>query len=198
MIGIVDYGAGNLLSVSKAVRYLGFPFRIITSEKDFAGVNKIILPGVGAFGSAIEQLHQKKLIQPLQKWLQEDQPFLGICLGMQVLFESSEEAPGIAGLGYMKGTVVKFQSHKVPQIGWNKVWLLQQNPVVEAIPDGAFFYFLHGYYVAPEDSDIILAETEYGVRYPSMVIQGNVMGVQFHPEKSAENGLTLLKNWLQL
>jgi len=198
MIGIIDYGAGNLRSVKKALDYLGAPNKIIRHPEKFDKIQKLLLPGVGAFGAAVQQLMQQNLFDPLREWLLSDKPFLGICLGMQVLFESSEEAPGVQGLGVFPGTVLRFQHHKVPQIGWNQILFDHPTPLLSGILTETFFYFLHGYYVAPQEAEIIVAQTEYSVRYPSVIQNGNVMGVQFHPEKSARMGLTLLQNWVQL
>ncbi|RMI01662.1 MAG: imidazole glycerol phosphate synthase subunit HisH [Calditrichaeota bacterium] len=196
MIGIIDYGAGNLRSVKKALDYLGVESRVMAGPEGMEGIHKLVLPGVGAFGAAVERLRQQGLWEPLTDWLGADRPFLGICLGMQVLFETSEEAPGVRGLEVFPGTVRRFQTHKVPQIGWNQVHRRRPVDLMEGIPEGAFFYFLHGYYVEPVEAELIAAETEYGVVYPSVIRRGNICAVQFHPEKSAEAGLTLLRNWV--
>jgi imidazole glycerol phosphate synthase glutamine amidotransferase subunit len=198
MIGIIDYGAGNLRSVKKAIDYLQAPNRIVRSPADFNGIEKIILPGVGAFQSAIEKLKEKDLFLKTKAWLHADRPFLGICLGMQVLFESSEEAPGGEGFGLFRGQVLRFQERKVPQIGWNQVLLKRDSSLMQSIRDNSFFYFLHGYYVKSESQDIVVGATEYGLEYPSVIQSGRIAAVQFHPEKSADNGLKLLKNWLAL
>lgn len=198
MIGIVDYGAGNLRSVRKALDYLKIENRILSGPADFSGIDKLILPGVGAFGAAMDKLHSSGLTNPVQQWLKADRPFLGICLGMQMLFESSEEAPGVAGLGIFAGSVPRFQTHKVPQIGWNQVRFEKETPLLAGLQDQAFFYFLHGYYCLPDDAKIVAGSSDYSLRYAVIVQQGNICAVQFHPEKSAGNGLTLLKNWARL
>lgn len=197
MIGIIDYGAGNLRSVKKALDYLGEESEIVTEPQALGNIDKALLPGVGAFGAAMERLAAQRFITPLQRWIAADRPFLGICLGMQLLFERSDESEGVAGLAAFAGDVRAFRQHKVPQIGWNQVEKRGSSPLLSGIDDQNYFYFLHGYYVVPQDESVIVGTTEYGVRYASMVQRGNVMGVQFHPEKSADLGLALLKNWIE-
>jgi len=198
MIGIIDYGAGNLRSVKKAIDYLGIESRIIRAASEFDGIDKVILPGVGAFGAAIGTLKAKGLYQPVAEWLQTNKPFLGICLGLQMLFEESEEAKGLRGFGIFKGKIPQFQQRKVPQIGWNQIQRVNDSPLLDGIPDQAFFYFLHGYYVQPEEHEIVLTETEYGITYTSAIVKGNIYAVQFHPEKSSRLGIQLLQNWVTL
>lgn len=196
MIGIVNYGAGNLRSVKKAFDFLDIENLIVENAADISGITKMVLPGVGAFGSAMEKLQEKNLITPVKDWIAADRPFLGICLGMQLLFDSSDEAPGVDGLGVFSGTVKRFTKLRVPQIGWNRVQNKRANPLLTDDQNGGYFYLLHGYYIAPENEDITLAETDYGLTYPTIVGCGNVFGVQFHPEKSSDNGLALLRNWV--
>ena len=199
MIGIVDYGAGNLRSVKKALDYLNVENVIIRSQADFhEDIERIILPGVGAFGAAIETIKAKGLYEPVADWLAADNPFLGICLGMQLLFEDSLEDEGMKGFGVFQGDVPQFTQGKVPQIGWNQVRQAGQTPLFDGIEDDAFFYFLHGYYVNPKEPDVAIAETEYGITYTSAVKKGHIYGVQFHPEKSSSVGIQLLKNWVTL
>jgi len=198
MIGIIDYGAGNLKSVKKALDFLKVENRIIRQASEMEGMQKIILPGVGAFQSAMKSLERQNLIAPIREWLEADQPFLGICLGMQLLMESSEESADYAGFGVFQGTVRRFEHRRVPQIGWNQVAQTQASPLWKNIPDNSFFYFIHGYYVAPEDTSIVIGKTEYGIEYSSAIQKGNIFAVQFHPEKSASLGLQLLKNWVKL
>ncbi|MCB0077142.1 MAG: imidazole glycerol phosphate synthase subunit HisH [Anaerolineales bacterium] len=196
MIGIIDYGAGNLRSVKKALDYLGAESEVISDPAALDSMDKALLPGVGAFGAAMQRLAEQRFITPLQRWMAADRPFLGICLGMQLLFERSEESTGVAGLGHFGGTVRAFTQHKVPQIGWNQLHQVGDSPLLAAIEDGSYFYFLHGYYVAPDDPSVVIGTTDYGLRYASVVQRGRVMGAQFHPEKSADVGLALLQNWI--
>ncbi|MEE9168416.1 MAG: imidazole glycerol phosphate synthase subunit HisH [bacterium] len=198
MIGIIDYGAGNLRSVKRALDFLEVDSCIIQSADQFDGLEKVILPGVGAFQSAVEKLKEQCLFEKTGEWLQAGKPFLGICLGMQVLLESSEESPEVEGFGILKGDVPRFKHHRVPQIGWNQVSFLKSSHILAGLENHAFFYFLHGYYVRPFDGDSVVGATEYGVTYPSIIQQDNIFGVQFHPEKSGKNGLKLLRNWVEL
>jgi imidazole glycerol phosphate synthase glutamine amidotransferase subunit len=198
MIGIIDYGAGNLRSVKKALDYLEVESKIIQTPYDFDGMSKIILPGVGAFGAAIETLKAQALYEPIQTWLAADNPFLGICLGLQMLFEESEEAGGIKGFGIFKGRIPQFTEGKVPQIGWNQVKYVRETPLFANIADNSFFYFLHGYFVETGEQNVVIGETEYGIRYTSAIARGNIYAVQFHPEKSGKLGRQLLQNWVNL
>jgi len=198
MIAIIDYGAGNLLSVKNAFEYLGAESKVLSTTKEFDGADRVVLPGVGAFGAAVERLQESGFYNVIKNWLEDNQPFLGICLGEQLLFETSLESEGVTGFGTFKGTCLPFIKGKVPQIGWNKIKIVKESPLLDGINNGSFFYFLHGFYVAPKDYTIISATTEYGVEYPSIVSQGNIHAVQFHPEKSGEMGLKLLKNWVEL
>ena len=201
MIGIIDYGMGNLGSVSNACRFLELPATILTSAENMDGCNAIILPGVGAFGDCLEHLQDHGWVEPLRAWIDEDRPFLGICLGLQALFEESEESPGVAGLGVLTGRVRRFPSDadvKVPQIGWNRVQQSMPNdPLYRGIPDNSFFYFVHSYYVDPQNEDVVSGRTEHGVRYVSSVSRGNLTAVQFHPEKSQKLGLQMLRNFAE-
>ena len=195
MIGIIDYGAGNLRSVKKAFDFLGFKSEIISKTEELKNVDRVVLPGVGAFGAAVSKLQESGFKLAVKEWMKADKPFLGICLGMQMMLEKSEETIGSSGVGFIKGDNLKFVKGKVPQIGWNRVLFKESLPLFEGIDDGAFFYFVHSYYVKPEDNSEI-AKTEYGLSYPSVLNRGRVYGVQFHPEKSGENGLKMLNNWV--
>ncbi|MBC8180574.1 imidazole glycerol phosphate synthase subunit HisH [candidate division KSB1 bacterium] len=197
MIAIIDYGAGNLKSVKKAFDHLKVNSKVISSAREWSGFDKLVLPGVGAFGAAAQRLNKAGFIELTKEWLIADKPFLGICLGLQLLFESSTESTDIDGLGFFKGKCVRFQQGKVPQIGWNQIQLKKDSKLLDGITENSFFYFLHGYYIQPENEDIITANTEYGITYPSIVSKGNVYAVQFHPEKSGDVGLQLLKNWVE-
>jgi len=195
MIGIVDYGAGNLHSVQKALGFLGKESAVMQNPSDLKGISKIVLPGVGSFGHAMAEIHKKKWFDPIKKWLAAGRPFLGICLGMQILFEGSSESPGVRGFSVMKGSCRKFTGNKVPQIGWNDITIKRDVPLLGGVESGDYFYFVDSYYVISEKKNVILAETGYGSFYPSIVGQGRIFGVQFHPEKSGDRGLRLLKNW---
>ena len=199
MIAIVDYGIGNLASVRKAFAKVGAKAKVTSSPDEIAGAEKVVLPGVGAFGKAVEHLAEQGLVEQVRKAIAEGKPFLGICLGMQLLFEASEEAPGVKGLGLLKGNVKRFEGvPKVPQIGWNEVRQAKSSPLFASIPESAFFYFVHSYYVVPRDSTTVLAFSDYGGEYAVAVGKDNVWGVQFHPEKSQAWGLALLKNFADL
>lgn len=198
MIAIIDYGAGNLRSVKKAFDYLNVKSQVISRSEQLANAEKIVLPGVGAFGAAIEKLHESGFYKAIREWLILNKPFLGICLGMQLLLETSPESPGVKGLSIFKGENLRFDAGKVPQIGWNQVQIQKKSKLFEGIPGGSFFYFLHGYYLAPTDHELIVATTGYGIEYPSAIENGNIAAVQFHPEKSGAVGLKLLENWVKL
>ncbi len=197
MIGIVDYGAGNLKSVMNALEYLGVRHLLINDPRRLRRVERIILPGVGAFGSAVKKLKISKLFEPVIEWLRVDRPFLGICLGLQLLFESSEEAKGIRGFGIFKGCIRRFRRYKIPQIGWNRVEIVRNSLIFDSTKDNPFFYFLHSYYLTTKEKDAVIGVTEYGVRYASVINRGNIYAVQFHPEKSGRAGIQLLKNWVE-
>jgi glutamine amidotransferase len=198
MIGIIDYGAGNLLSVKKALDYLNADSRVVHTQNDLVEIDRIILPGVGAFQSAIEKLKSSRMYSFINKWLVSNKPFLGICLGMQVLFEGSEESEGVHGLGIFKGKVMRFKDYKVPQIGWNQVKIVRGSKIMDGIEDKSFFYFLHAYYVKSHRDDLVVGATEYGLEYVSVIEEENICAVQFHPEKSGTVGLKLLKNWIEI
>lgn len=199
MIAIVDYGIGNLASVQKAFAKVGAEAVVTSSPDEIAAAEKLVLPGVGAFGKAAEHLSAYGLVNSVRNAIAAGRPFLGICLGMQLLFEASEEAPGVKGLGILKGDVRRFQNvSKVPQIGWNEVRQTKPSSLFASIPDPAFFYFVHSYYVSPQDPRIVSACTDYGGEYPAAVEEMNINGVQFHPEKSQSWGLTVLRNFTRL
>ncbi len=199
MITIVDYGMGNLRSVHKAFEKVGAEARVVHDPRELAGAAGIVLPGVGAFGQAMENLSATGWIEPLRDACANGLPFIGICLGMQLLFESSEEMGQHAGLGILAGDVRRFRGDlKVPQMGWNQIHIQHSSPLLENVPDGAFAFFVHSYYCEPRDKSIILTTTGYGNDFASVVGRGNVFGAQFHPEKSQTVGLQMLKNFALL
>ena len=197
MITLLDYGAGNVRSVINAIERLGGTVNVVSKPEDVLTAEKLVFPGVGSFGSMMHILEKKKYVDPLKTFLQSGKPFFGICLGMQALFESSQEAPGIHGLGILNGCVKRFQIEKsVPHIGWNGVSIKKPSPIFKEAAGDEKFYFVHSYYVVPEDRDVILTTTDYGVAFVSSVECSGITGTQFHPEKSGEPGLTLLKNFI--
>lgn len=197
-IGIVDYGAGNLRSVKKALDYLGFNNRLVKAPDDMEGLEKLILPGVGAFGHAMAKIKASGLESSLRQWLNSDRPFLGICLGLQLLFEASSESPGVEGLSFFSGKCLKFEALKIPQIGWNDIEIKSTTPLLRGIPPKEYFYFVHSYFVLPVQEDIVLARTSYFNDFVSIAGTGRIFGVQFHPEKSGLAGLRILQNWIEL
>ena len=202
MIVIIDYGMGNLRSVSKALESLGASVRISSDPRDVAQAQKLILPGVGAFPAAMRELSARQLIEPVKAAITSGKPYLGICLGLQLLFEESEEGEGAAGFGILAGTVKRFRFNselKVPHMGWNQVTTGHGNcPLLHGIPDQSFFYFIHSYYGDPTDRSTVALEADYGGRFTAMVWRDNLYATQFHPEKSQSVGLTLLQNFIHL
>ncbi len=198
-IGIVDYGMGNLGSVTNACRFLGLPASIVTRASDVKACEALILPGVGAFGDCMRHLRSHGFEEPIREWIAADRPFLGICLGLQVLLERSEESPDDPGLGVLPGVVRRFPGGpglKVPQIGWNQVALVQQDcPLFDGIEDGSYVYFVHSFYVDCPDAGVVAGRTSFGIDYTSAVWRGNLFAVQFHPEKSQQIGLAMLNNF---
>ncbi len=203
-IGIIDYGMGNLGSVSNACRFLNLPATIVGSPDELDACDALILPGVGAFGDCMAHLREHGLVQPILDWIAADKPFLGICLGLQVLFEGSEESPGVEGMGVLPGVVRRFRlphDYKVPQIGWSRVrQALPECPLFEKLPDETHFYFVHSYYADAATADYAAGVTTYGLEYASAIWRRRLMAVQFHPEKSQKYGLQMLANfarWLE-
>jgi glutamine amidotransferase len=198
MTAIIDYDAGNLKSVQKALAALGEPGVITRDPKEILAADRVILPGVGAFGDAMGQLKKYELDRVLYEVVQEKKPLLGICLGLQLLFEGSEESEGIEGLGILKGSVVRFSDSyglKIPHIGWNSLSLQNDGRLFAGIGDGAYVYFVHSYYLKAEDESIVKATSTYGDLIHASVEQDNVFACQFHPEKSSAVGLAILKNF---
>ena len=197
MITLLDYGAGNVRSVINAIEYLGETVRVCTCGEDILAAEKLVFPGVGAFGRMMEILESKNFVSPLQQYLRSGRPFLGICLGMQALFDGSEEAPGISGLGFLNGTVKRFQTTlAVPHIGWNGVRIKQSSRLFNGFKGNEKFYFVHSYHIVPADEAVALTTTDYGYEFVSAVQQGAVIGTQYHPEKSGSQGLQLLRNFI--
>jgi imidazole glycerol-phosphate synthase subunit HisH len=198
--GIIDYGAGNLGSVHKAVETLGFPTRLVSRPEDLQGVDKLILPGVGAFGDCVRQIETKGLMEPLRQWIREDRPYFGICVGYQILFPTSEESPGAQGLAVFPGNVVRFPQGtlKVPHMGWNEISPADGSaPLWAGLPAHPHFYFVHSYFPRPDDAALISSTCDYGLSFASSIAQGNLVATQFHPEKSQKLGLRVLQNFLE-
>lgn len=199
MVAIIDYGAGNLQSVKKALDFIGAKSIITADENEINAASHIILPGVGSFGDAMHSIREKGLEDVIKKSADGSKHFLGICLGLQLLFESSEESPGVDGLGIFKGKIVtipKDNGLKVPHIGWNSVSLKQTDGIFENLRNNSYFYFVHSYYLKDADEKVVAGTTEYGVPIQCAVQQGRVSATQFHPEKSSEAGLTILRNFV--
>ena len=188
---IVDYDAGNLRSVANMMTFLNIPFEITSDKDTILNAQRIIFPGQGHFMQAMNNLEKKGLVPVIKECCEKGIPFLGICIGLQILFERSEEAPNVGGLGILNGEVKRFKQGKIPQIGWNKVIPASAN---KYIPED-YFYYVNSYYVVPEDENIISAYTDYNGRFCAAVKSGNITAVQFHPEKSSEAGLKFFKNW---
>ena len=201
MVAIIDYDAGNIKSVEKALHYLGEE-AVITRDRDtILGADRVILPGVGAVGDALEKLRTYELDKVIQEVVAKNTPFLGICLGLQLLFESSEESEGVEGLGILKGKVVRLPEEsdlKIPHIGWNSLKYPNPGRLFTGIAEDSYVYFVHSYYLQAKDSSIVTATTEYGTLIHASVEQGNVFSCQFHPEKSSEVGMQILKNFLTI
>ncbi|MBR6380339.1 MAG: imidazole glycerol phosphate synthase subunit HisH [Lachnospiraceae bacterium] len=201
MIAIIDYDAGNVKSVEKALEYLGEEYVLTRQEDRILSAEGVILPGVGAFGDAMNRLSEYHLTDTLRQVAQSGTPFLGICLGLQLLFDESEESPGVPGLGILKGKVLRIPAVdglKVPQIGWNDLQYPNPGRLFRDVPEGTFVYFVHSYYLQAEDPYIVTATTQYGVTIHASVESGNVFATQFHPEKSSDPGLKMLRNFTAL
>ena len=198
-VAIIDYGVGNLRSVEKAFRAGGADAVVSSDERVLRGAEKLVLPGVGAFRACMEGLRGRGFEGLVRERVAEGTPLLGVCVGMQMLFDESEEFGRTEGLGFLRGSVRRFKGDlHVPQVGWNQVGWKRQHPLREGLADGVFFYFVHSFYCDAEDPGAVLGETEYGTHYASVVARGNVCGVQFHPEKSQAEGLRLLKNFASM
>lgn len=201
-LGVLDYGGGNLRSVLNAFDAIDAHANLVTKPEDFDAIDVLVFPGQGAFGDSIRILKETGLWEPLQAWLKAEKPYLGICLGYQLLFESSEESPGVDGLCVAKGQVKKFDSAsglKIPHMGWNVAnWDASKSDVWAGLPNPTHIYFVHSYYPEVADESLALCRTDYGVNFISGIAKKNLVAVQFHPEKSQEAGLTLLRNALKV
>lgn len=203
MIAIIDYNMGNLASVKNAFAKLGQKTVVESNPEKFQEYDKLILPGVGAFGDAIQHLKERNMIEPIKEFAKSGKPMLGICLGMQLLFESSQEFGDHEGLGLIKGSVVKFESEKfeeplkVPHMGWNRMFT-KEHSLFEGLDNEHYLYFVHTYHVTCKDENDIIGETYYGYKFTSAVAHDNIMGIQPHPEKSHKNGLKILENFIGL
>ncbi|GAB6157975.1 imidazole glycerol phosphate synthase subunit HisH [Desulfotomaculum varum] len=197
MIAVIDYGMGNLRSVQKALQRVGCQAEIVRDPAAVTAARAVVLPGVGAFRDAMANLQSAGMVEAIHRVVAAGTPFLGICLGLQLLFESSEEFGRHRGLGIFPGTVKRFPEGelKVPHMGWNQVTVTNASPLMEGIPDGSAFYFVHSYYVEPADPQLVIASTPYGLTFASVVGRQNVFGIQFHPEKSSTLGLRILENF---
>ena len=204
-LGIIDYGRGNLRSVINACQALGHEATIVTAPEQIAPLSHLICPGQGAFGDCMSNLKRLGLTEPLKEWIEADRPYFGICVGYQLLFESSQESPSIAGLGVIKGRVLRFKNDpsdqsthlKIPHMGWNSADTLQPNhPNWNNLAGEPYFYFIHSYYPEPEDDSIAATRTSYGQTFTSAIQRGRLLATQFHPEKSQYAGLTLIQNFL--
>ena len=201
MIAIIDYDAGNLKSVEKALQYLGEECIVTRDKEKLLKADKIILPGVGAFGDAMEKLHKFGLVDVIHKLVKENKPFLGICLGLQLMFESSEEEPGVKGLGLLPGKIVKFpekEGFKIPHMGWNSIDVKEGSRLFKGVSNNSYVYFVHSYYLQAENENDVAATTEYITHVHASVEHDNIFACQFHPEKSGDVGLRILKNFCEL
>ena len=201
MIAIIDYDAGNMKSVEKALQFLEAEVMVTRDKNAILAADQVILPGVGAFGEAMEKLESYGLIDVIHQVVAKGTPFLGICLGMQLLFDQSEESGGVKGLGLLRGEIVKIPSKeglKIPHIGWNSLKFPNKGDLFKGIEEDSYVYFVHSYYLKAKDDSIVTATTEYGTLIHASVQKKNIYGCQFHPEKSSTVGLTILKNFIQL
>jgi imidazole glycerol-phosphate synthase subunit HisH len=203
MIGLLDYGLSNLRSVQKAFDYLGAPVQVIDKATAVASADKLILPGVGAFAAGMRGLQEHGLVEAIQTAVAQGIPLLGICLGMQLLFDSSEESPGVAGLGLLPGTVRRFDDRHfngrdlvVPHMGWNQLEKIKPVPLLATVQPGSYAYFVHSYFCEPADPASVWAVSDYGRDFPAIAGRGHICGIQFHPEKSQATGLAILRNFI--
>lgn len=201
MIAIIDYGAGNLQSVKKALDFIGAESVITDDPETINACDKILLPGVGSFGDAMASMQEKNLVETVKQNALSGKAFLGICLGLQLLFEESEESPGVKGLGIFKGKIKKFPANmglKIPHIGWNSLEIKQKDTLFKGIPENSYVYFVHSYYLEAEEPNDVATVTNYGIDFHSAVGKGNIFATQFHPEKSGDVGLAILRNFASM
>lgn len=196
-VAVVDYDAGNTLSVTRALEKVGASVDLTPDPEKVLAADAVVLPGVGAFGDCMEKLRERGLDEACREVFRSGKPFLGVCVALQIVFDSSTETPGVAGLGLMPGGVTRFESRelKVPHIGWNEMALVREHPILTGL-DGETFYFVHSYYPEPEEPGDLVGETEYGTRFCSAAGRDNLLAVQFHPEKSSRAGLKFYENFL--
>ncbi len=191
---IIDYNSGNIKSLINMLSFLGISAKLSNKKEDILSADKLIFPGQGHFKQAMDNLHKSNLVDTIKNAIDKKVDFLGICVGLQILFEKSEEAPNVSGLGILEGEVKKFRQGKIPQIGWNKVKVLKDDSKL----NHDYYYFVNSYYVVPKNKNIIATTTNYGIEFCSSIKQGNLQAVQFHPEKSAQAGIEFFKQWLEL
>ena len=199
MIAIIDYGAGNIKSVENAMRFLGHEAVLTRDPQQILAADHVILPGVGAFGDAMNKIRSYGLEDVIRKTVAQDTPFLGICLGLQLMFDESEESPGVKGLGLLPGKIIRIPDEgvrKVPQIGWNDLSYPVKGRLFEGVAEGSYVYFVHSYYLRAKEREIVTAQTQYGVTIDASVEKGNLFACQFHPEKSEAVGMQILRNFL--
>lgn len=202
MIAIIDYGAGNIQSVYKALKFIGADCKVTGDKDEILNADGAILPGVGSFGDAMDTMTKRGIKDTIIEYTKCGKPFLGICLGLQLLFPESEETPGVKGLDIFKGTITKIPNQnrtlKIPHMGWNNISIKQKNGIFKDIEGEPYVYFVHSFYLKAQDKDIVAATTQYGVEIDAAVQKGNIIATQFHPEKSGEVGLKMLKNFVEM
>ena len=202
MIAIIDYGAGNIQSVYKALKFIGADCKVTSDKDEILNADGAILPGVGSFGDAMDTMTKRGIKDTIIEYTKSGKPFLGICLGLQLLFPESEETPGVKGLDIFKGSITKIPNQnrtlKIPHMGWNNISIKQKNGIFKDIEGEPYVYFVHSFYLKAQDKDIVAATTQYGVEIDAAVQKGNIIATQFHPEKSGEVGLKMLKNFVEM
>lgn len=202
MIAIIDYGAGNIQSVYKALKFIGAECKITNDKNEIMNCDGAILPGVGSFGDCMDNMTSKDIDKTILEFIKTDKPFLGICLGLQLLFPESEESPNVKGLSLFEGTITKIPNQnrtlKIPHMGWNSISVKKKDGLFKGIKDNSYVYFVHSYYLSAKDKDIVSATTDYGISIDCAIEKGNVMATQFHPEKSGDVGLKILKNFVEM